>query len=437
MSSWSFHALPTFRRYSSVASRAGSNAGGSSRKLRRLRALVDGQPRPATLSETGPIVCGMSRRALALVVVVVVAAAMGGWVAGRALAPREVEPVVVPPPVTVEVEKRALETKVVARGSVGVTESLPLAVAADGVVTSLPMSGDDVLHGQVLLTVGQRPVIAVESPVVFTSNMTEGSWGIEVGALQDLLDGFGYDMEELDGRFGQSTAAAVAAWYLDLGFVPLTTLPLSTADSSAVLAFLREGEREGLVDRLVRREVVVPASELLAVASLPLRVEDVSVRVGEPWTPGSVTASTGETQVVAVLSHTDAVAIDVGADAVVDEPGVLAPVAGAVVSKDQDPQNPSAARITIRPEAGSDLSGFVGASVRVVFPQHSTGEPVLAVPLAAISAGSGGSGVVEVVEAQGNRTVEVDLGLSADGFVEVTPRGPLRAGELVVIRGEG
>ena len=87
------------------------------------------------------------------------------------------------------------------------------------------------------------------------------------------------------------------------------------------LAFEEDGDREGLVARLVRRDVVVPAVELVALSSLPLRVAEVSVRVGERFQPGSVMLSEPEMRVTTALSAADGARVEVGAEAVVDEPG--------------------------------------------------------------------------------------------------------------------
>jgi hypothetical protein len=58
------------------------------------------------------------------------------------------------------------------------------------------------------------------------------------------------------------------------------------------------------------------------------------------------------------------------------------------------------------------------------------------VPLAAVSAGADGQARVDVVGANGKATqVNVTAGLSADGFVEITPvePGAIKQGDLVVV----
>jgi hypothetical protein len=73
-------------------------------------------------------------------------------------------------------------------------------------------------------------------------------------------------------------------------------------------------------------------------------------------------------------------------------------------------------------------------------PVSSTGGEVLAVPLAALTAGPGGEARVELVDGEDDdgTLLEVTTGLSADGFVEVTPvDGDLAEGDLVVVGAAG
>jgi hypothetical protein len=81
---------------------------------------------------------------------------------------------------------------------------------------------------------------------------------------------------------------------------------------------------------------------------------------------------------------------------------------------------------------GQQLELLRNANVRVTIPVKSTRGKVLAVPVAALTAGSGGESRVEVVRSDGKvELVEVQVGLSADGYAEV--RGALKAGDQVVV----
>lgn len=80
---------------------------------------------------------------------------------------------------------------------------------------------------------------------------------------------------------------------------------------------------------------------------------------------------------------------------------------------------------------------LTGANVRVTITTAATETPELVVPLAAVSSAADGATRVSVVSDPNGVTVdvEVDAGLSADGFVAVTPINPdaLHEGDLVVV----
>ena len=82
---------------------------------------------------------------------------------------------------------------------------------------------------------------------------------------------------------------------------------------------------------------------------------------------------------------------------------------------------------------------LVGASVRLTIPTKTTNGEALVVPISALSVRSDGSTQLQVERSIGNvSTVVVSAGLSAQGFVEVTPiTGSLTAGDRVVIGAKG
>ena len=75
-----------------------------------------------------------------------------------------------------------------------------------------------------------------------------------------------------------------------------------------------------------------------------------------------------------------------------------------------------------------------GYSVRLTIPIKSTQGAVTAVPISALSLAADGSSRVQVQDNGALSYVVVKPGLSADGFVEVTPiNGKLEPGQLVVV----
>jgi hypothetical protein len=75
------------------------------------------------------------------------------------------------------------------------------------------------------------------------------------------------------------------------------------------------------------------------------------------------------------------------------------------------------------------------ANVRVTIPVKSTSGKVLAVPVAALSSGPDGGSRVEVLRDGKVELIPVTVGLSADGYAQVTPSGDakLTDGDQVVV----
>jgi hypothetical protein len=77
------------------------------------------------------------------------------------------------------------------------------------------------------------------------------------------------------------------------------------------------------------------------------------------------------------------------------------------------------------------LEGF---SLRLTIPVQSTGGAVTVVPISALFLAADGTSRVQVEKGGKLKFLEVKPGLSADGFVEVTPvDGTLSAGQLVLV----
>jgi hypothetical protein len=90
--------------------------------------------------------------------------------------------------------------------------------------------------------------------------------------------------------------------------------------------------------------------------------------------------------------------------------------------------------------SSEDIEALRDTNVRVKIPVASTKGEVLAVPIAALSAGSGGEDRVELmVDPKSGpdavtENVVVKVGLAADGFVEITSEDPrIKKGAKVVV----
>ncbi|WP_262348187.1 hypothetical protein [Cellulosimicrobium cellulans] len=242
----------------------------------------------------------------------------------------------------------------------------------------------------------------------------------------------------------------------------------NTSGERAALTAARDGladAREALADAQDATVVALPASEVVFLETLPRRVDAVSVRRGGT-VEGSVMSVSGATlQVVATAARADAALLTVGATGTAVLDGQEFPVtisaieaagasggsgggsggdAGDGGSGGGSGGDAGAGRSTITLLPGEltpeQVAALQGSNVRVSIPVSSTGGAVLAVPLAALTAGPGGESRVEVMgDDDTTALVEVETGLAAGGYVEVTGAGgaTLSEGDLVVIGQSG
>ncbi|MEK7425621.1 MAG: hypothetical protein AAB131_17480 [Actinomycetota bacterium] len=189
----------------------------------------------------------------------------------------------------------------------------------------------------------------------------------------------------------------------------------------------------------------VPAGEVVFLPELPALVEASVDAVGPvdlattQSTTGLLTLTIGQLQVNSRASIADAKLLSVGMDVeVLDETSDTAYQA-RLSSIDRTPTSgpDGAPGVALVLEPVKPLpAALAGANLRVTFATATTDVPVLVVPLAAISAGADGRARVDKLAVDGSPfEVTVTPGLSADGFVEVSPNEPgaLAAGDEVII----
>ncbi|MFI6945039.1 peptidoglycan-binding protein [Streptomyces sp. NPDC050422] len=114
------------------------------------------------------------------------------------------------------------------------------------------------------------------------------------------------------------------------------------------------------------------------------------------------------------------------------EPGAESGGATTETAAAGDPSAPVPLRISV-PDPGP-LAGQAGASVKVTIKIGASDGKVLTVPLAAIRTSADGKARVQVQRDSGVSDVQVTVGLSAAGLVEVKPAGgTLKQGDNVVV----
>lgn len=195
----------------------------------------------------------------------------------------------------------------------------------------------------------------------------------------------------------------------------------------------------------------LPAGEILFVPSLPSNVTAVAAVVGAAPTADLMTMSSSVTTVVGRVGRADAALVVEGAAVTIDLrdydlqfPGTVTYV-GQPQSTGEDGSGDGGSgrlQVTVTPDDPTAVSDYVFSSVRILIEVASTEDDVLVVPVAAVSVGGDGSSRVEVerspvTESDPGSTeiVTVDVGLSAQGLVEVSPIGgaTLAEGDRVVV----
>jgi len=190
----------------------------------------------------------------------------------------------------------------------------------------------------------------------------------------------------------------------------------------------------------------LPAGEVVYLSAMPRRVDQVTVARGAAVAGAAVMSVSGATlQIRGTVSDGDAGLLALGTEAVVALPDG-SEVTGTVTSvgeeKPEGDAKETAGRTQVVVTPGElteeQRTALQGSNVRVTVPVSSTEGEVLAVPLAALTAGPGGEARVEVLDGDVTTLVEVTTGLAAGGFVEVTAAGgELAEGDRVVVGQDG
>ena len=173
-----------------------------------------------------------TKRTIILICVLGFAAvlAIGGWLASTKIeSPADAAARAAPPapsPILVPVEKRALSSNIVTRGTARfrLPQSISIApstLKADtGLITTVPLPNTQLEEGAVMLTASGRPLFVLKGKTPAFRDLVPGISGNDVRQLEQALERLGFAPGRVDGTYDQQTSAAVAQWYRSTGWEP-------------------------------------------------------------------------------------------------------------------------------------------------------------------------------------------------------------------------
>ncbi len=236
--------------------------------------------------------------------------------------------------------------------------------------------------------------------------------------------------------------------------------PPAAAEQAGVAA--AQSQLADAEERLARAEsdalTVLPAAEVVYLSSLPRRVDSVSAERGTTISGDAMSVSGAQLVLAGSASETDAALLHEGMSATftaADDTEYAATVTsvkekragsttdgGTAASGGEKRYDVMLAPLEL---TDADIAALRGSNVRVGIPVESTSGKVLAVPVAALTAGAGGESRIEVTrgpspddpdsgDSTATEIVTVTTGLSADGYVEIRSDDPrVKAGADVVV----
>ena len=189
---------------------------------------------------------------------------------------------------------------------------------------------------------------------------------------------------------------------------------------------------------LARRKtgVQAPADEIVFIPAVPVRVEQINVVLGDAAGGPVLTVTNNQLAIDSSLALDEAPLVRPGMPVAIDEPDLGIKATGVVARVADTPGTFGVDGFHIYFEILVDqtpttLEGF---SLRLTIPIKSTEGAVTVVPVSALSLAADGTSRVQVDNNGSLEFIVVEPGLSADGFVAVTPvDGTLAPGQLVVI----
>ena len=369
-----------------------------------------------------------------------------------------------PPPaskILVDVERRTLTSDVVLRGVVQAGPHIALnssqAILGEApIITKLPLSGGASLsEGSVLLEANGEPVFTMDWAFSPYRDITAGIEGPDVLQLQNTLINLGYSASQTS-VMDWYTQNALSAFYLDRGYkVPMEpeqpTAPNLSLDEkqASPTGIADSGEIKGDDSSLsqARKEEsttpFLPKTSVLVVPENGHTLSSMEVAVGQVISadnPIIATLDASPPRVVAVVQPEAAKSISPGDIAILSDDrngrSYELKVNSVGTVTEEIPSVGNGLKITLAFTGDVTDITAEGTTLRLVTSTGEASNPVLAVPITAIFTQS--DGMAHATLADG-RNVEVQVGDTINGWVEITPSeaGAIAEGDQVVVGYQG
>lgn len=305
---------------------------------------------------------------------------------------------------TAQVTRGDLVESMRVKGTLGYAGDSALGTALGGTITAVSPVGSVIDRGGELYRVDDRPVSLLIGGLPMWREFAMGMEdGPDILQLEQNLAALGYFTREPDKEFAASTEAAIEKWQKALGLEQTGRIELGRVEFS-------------------------PGA---------VRIATHTAKVGDQASSAVVTASGTEKRVTAFIAPNLKAVAAVGSTVAITLPdgtqadGTVQEV-GAPVEKD-DGMGGKAMRLPIvvtvndpaLAEAYADVS--VNLSLSLV-----KSVDALRVPVLALLAQPGGGFAVETVSKSKSTIVPVELGVFADGLVEIL-KGDIAEGDAVVV----
>lgn len=268
-----------------------------------------------------------------------------------------------------------------------------------GTLTWLPDVGDEIERGEAVYSADERKSVLLYGSTPLYRTLGVGSEGKDVTMLERNLAALGHTGFTVDAQYTESTADAVRAWQEDLGREETGEV----APGDAVVA---SGARR-VAEVKAARGAALSGDVLTWTGTGRVVTVDLEVRL-----EGLVKDGTKATVALPDGTTVDAKVTDIGAAA------TAAPSEGGEDPAAEDATLP--VELTVKDQ--KKLGRYQAAPVDVTLTAESRAD-VLAVPVNALIARQGGGYAVQVVTDDGVENRPVELGLFADGLVEVSGTG--------------